>query len=181
MRKSCFPVVLASCFLSLAALPSCFNDHDISSNNYEEWRNQNTLFLEEAATETDGGVLKYEKIIPDWDNSVFTLLRWIEKGQTGSTVTPITTSTVKVKYTLRNIEGDTLDQSAAFKCRPLNLVTGFQIALYNMEVGDSVEALVPYTAGYGEYGYSSILPYSTLVFSIRLDSIVAYQSLPWRP
>ena len=87
-------------------------------------------------------------------------------------INPLSNSTCIVKYTLTNIDGDTLDSSASFTCKPNNMITGFMAALTKMAVNDTVTAVIPYTAGYGVYGFNSILPYSTLVFGIRLDSIV---------
>ena len=163
-----FPVLLAS---TLLVLPACFSDDP--SSDYSEWRQQNQMYLDEVASETEDGQLVFTPITPDWDNSFTVYVRWINDGERNpSEVTPLSTSTCKVKYTLTNIEGDTLDSSSSFTCVPNNMVTGFMAALTNMRVNDTVTAVIPYTAGYGTSGYGSILPYSTLIFGIRLDSIV---------
>ena len=180
MNIRCFFLSVVSfigfCFL----LSSCLGKNDVSANDYEDWRIENEEYIKNAATELSEGRLRYDKVVPDWDKSVYTLMEWIEHGNSNEGINPITNSTVKINYLLKNIEGDTLDYSTGFVCQPVNLVTGFQVALYNMVPGDSVQAIVPYEAGYGSYSYGSVLPYSTLVFGIRLDSIRSYQSLPWR-
>ncbi len=48
------------------------------------------------------------------------------------------------------------------------------IATTNMLPGDSVTAIIPYTSGYGISGSNSVLPYSTLIFQIKLDKILSY-------
>ena len=120
---------------------------------------------------TVDGKLAYQKISPVWDKSFSILLRWHNEEKNPSEVTPLSTSTCHVKYTLTNIEGDTLDSSPSFRCIPNNMITGFMAALTTMRVNDTVTAVIPYTAGYGAYGSGKVLPYSTLVFGIRLDSI----------
>lgn len=54
-----------------------------------------------------------------------------------------------------------------------NLVEGVQIALQNMEVGDTWEVIVPWRLGYGATPVSSLIPaYSPLKFTLTLDQIV---------
>ncbi|MDE6074493.1 MAG: FKBP-type peptidyl-prolyl cis-trans isomerase, partial [Muribaculaceae bacterium] len=52
------------------------------------------------------------------------------------------------------------------------------IALEKMHVGDSVEVIIPYQAGYGASSSGSILPYSTLRFGIKLVNIPYYEVRP---
>ena len=151
-------------------MPSCFND-DVA-NDYSEWRHQNQDYIDGVASLTEDGHLLFTPITPGWDNSFTVYMRWHnEDDRNISEVTPLSTSTCVVKYTLTNINGDTLDSSASFWCKPNEMVTGFMAALTHMRVNDTVTAVIPYTAGYGVYGYGSVLPYTTLIFGIRLDSI----------
>lgn len=155
---------------SLLILPACLGDNE--TNDYSEWRLLNQAYYDSLAIATENGVLQYEELTPVWDKSFTVLMKWHNnKEENPNYITPLSTSTCYVKYTLTNIYGDTLDSSASYSCVPNNMVTGFMAALTNMRVNDTVTAVIPYTAGYGAYGYSSILPYSTLTFGIRLDSI----------
>lgn len=164
-----------SFIFSLLMLSSCLGGND-SSTDYSEWRNLNTTFIENAEKEMENGMLKYQKIVPPWDNTVFTLVCWHnDRSETLNKLTPLSNSTVDVKYTLTTIEGDTLDSSASFRCVPNTLVTGFWTAVTNMNEGDTITAIMPYNAGYGTTGSGSVKPYSTLIFGIRLDSIVAFE------
>ena len=167
-------------FSLLLALNSCIKDGNETS--YKEWRMENTTFIEDAATERVDGILKYEKVIPDWDKSVYTLMQWHNDRSLTlpNGLRPLSNSTIDVKYLLTNIKGDTLDSSSSFRCKPNNLITGFWVAVTNMQVGDSVTAIIPHEAGYGSMGSGKVLPYSTLIFNIKLDSIVAFDSQPWR-
>lgn len=157
--------------MALLVLPSCFGDSD-TNNDYSEWRALNQAYYDSIEIATVDGKLQYVPITPAWDNSFTVLMRWHNNQEENSSqITPLSTSTCLVKYTLTNIKGDTLDSSASFKCVPNNMVTGFMAALTNMRVNDTVTAVIPYTAGYGAYGYNSIPPFTTLIFGIRLDSI----------
>lgn len=44
-----------------------------------------------------------------------------------------------------------------------------------MRVGDSAQVVIPYLEGYGVSGSGSILPFTTLVFNIKLVDIPAYE------
>lgn len=173
--------------ISVLALSSCLGDDPES--DYSEWRTRNTDYIEKAEASTINGVKEYEKIVPAWDKASFVLLKWHnDRSQTANRLSPLDNSTINVKYLLTNIEGDTIDSSykltengdSIFQCQPCEMVTGFWIATTSMHVGDSVTAVMPYTCGYGVTGSGSILPYSTLIFQIKLDSIVAFETLPDR-
>lgn len=165
-----FPFIFV---LSLIVLPACFHDGD-EPTDFTQWRELNQKYIDSVGVIIgEGGELEYKKITPVWDESFTILMRWHGENENPSMVTPLSTSTCHVKYTLTNILGDTLDSSASFTCVPHNMITGFMAALTNMRVNDTVTAVIPYTAAYGVYGSGNgnVLPYSTLVFGIRLDSI----------
>ncbi|MCH5237580.1 MAG: FKBP-type peptidyl-prolyl cis-trans isomerase [Muribaculaceae bacterium] len=161
-------------FILFTTFSSCLgNDR---SEDYSDWRIQNQEYLDKAEIEMENGELVYDKISPVWDNNVYVLMHWHnDRKETEGELLPLSNSTVKVKYTLTDIKGDTLDSSASFNCKPNGLITGFWTAVTNMRVNDTVTAVIPYSAGYGVYGSGSVLPYSTLIFGIRLDSIISYQ------
>ena len=166
--KHLFPVFTA---VSLFVLPACLGDNN--ETNYSAWRIKNTEYFDSLSILTNpDGTLVYQEITPDWDKSFSILIKWHNEGEENpSLITPLSTSTCIVNYTLTNIAGDTLDSSASFKCVPNNMITGFMAAVTNMKGNDPVTAVLPYTAGYGTYGSGSVYPYSTLIFGIRLDSI----------
>lgn len=178
----CLPAAIFALSLS-----SCLGDDE--TNDYTEWRNKNAEYINQAEAATENGVKVYEKMIPAWDKSSFVLMKWHnDRSLTASRLSPLDNSTINVKYLLTNVEGDTIDSSyrltangdSIFQCRPCEMVTGFWIATTSMHVGDSVTAVMPYTCGYGVSGSGSVLPYSTLIFQIKLDSIVAFETLPDR-
>lgn len=163
-----FPIFTA---VALLILPACLGGND-NVSDYSNWRNLNQRYYDSIETATVGGVLQYQKVTPVWDKSFSVLMKWHnDPDENPSAVTPLSTSTCVVKYTLTNIVGDTLDSSASFTCIPNAMVTGFMAALTNMRVNDTVTAVIPYDAGYGVYGSGAVAPYSTLIFGIRLDSI----------
>lgn len=166
--KRLFPLVIGASF---CILPACL-DNETDLSNYTEWKALNQKYIDSIATLTEDGRLAYSEITPAWDNSFSVWLKWHNnREENKSYITPLSTSTCHVKYTLTSIKGDTLDSSSSYTCIPNNMVTGFMAALCEMRVNDTITAVIPYTAGYGAYGSSAILPYSTLIFGIRLDSI----------
>ena len=162
---------------------------DDEYSDYKEWRQQNLAYIENAENETVDGKPKYEKITPEWDKSFYILMQWHnDRSLTANNLSPLDNSTCKVKYILTTIEGDTIDSSYAMteygdsllQCQPSGMITGFWTAMTSMHVGDSVTAIIPYTAGYGAYGSGSVLPYSTLIFGIKLVSIPSFETIPGR-
>lgn len=163
-----FPLLFA---LSIAVLSSCMKDNN-SANQYSEWGRINTqAFNDSLNLVDDNGIPVYTQITPRWDPSFSVLLRWHEGGEYTDDIHPLSTSTCRVRYTLKNIDNEILDSSTSYVCVPKNMVTGFMAALMQMSVNDTVTAIIPAKAGYGDFGSGSVLPYSTLVFGIRLLSI----------
>ena len=172
-----FPAFAAA---TLFLLPSCLKDDP--EVTYADWRAENEEYIEKA--EKSG---KFTKITPVWDKTSFVLMDWIRRGNDPNKIKPLDNSTVDVVYLLTNINGDTIDSSykqtasygdSIYRVTPNKTCTGFRIALTNMNIGDSVEAVMPYYAGYGAYGSGSVLPFSTLIFQIKLVDIVALEKEP---
>lgn len=93
--------------------------------------------------------------------------------KSGNGTSPTATSTVKVNYEGRLIDGTIFDSSyrrgepAEFPVS--GVVPGWQVALKAMKPGDVWEVYVPHYMAYGEAGSgSNIPPCSTLVFKIEL-------------
>lgn len=123
---------------------------------------KNQRFLEEKAQQPDvhplrGGVL----------------YRVIESGNGEGLVTP--RSVVACHYKGSTINGHVFDETfskkvpAAFRVN--ELISGFQIALVNMHIGDHWEVYIPSEMGYGSRGAGDIPKNATLIFEIRLEKI----------
>ena len=176
MKKYFFGLALA------AMLTSCLGD-DNKLDDYSEWMQKNIDYI--TKTEADP---QFVKVTPVWDQASFTLMKWHKRGPAENKLIPMSNSTIAIKYLTKTIEGDTIDSSysqtqwgdSLYVCKPNQMIVGFHIATTSMHVGDSVTAVVPYTCAYGIQGSGSVQPYSTLVFEIKLDSIVSLEGLPWR-
>lgn len=169
----------------LLGLSSCLSDDEKTYRDYTDWRNQNLEYIDQAKNATVDGKKQYEQLTPDWDKTTTILIQWHNNRLlTQQNLIPMDNSTVDVKYILKTIEGDTIDSSykrtnygdSIFRCRPNEMITGFQVALTNMHVGDSVTTVIPYSAGYGAAGHGNVLPYSTLIFGIKLVDINAWNT-----
>lgn len=130
--------------------------------NKEEYRQKNEQFLanlhkEEGIHELKGGVL----------------YKVNESGEGKGTVTPRSIVTCHYKGSL--INGHVFDDSFSRQCpeafRVNELITGFQIALVNMHIGDYWTVYIPSQMGYGSRNDGDIPGNSTLIFEIKLIAI----------
>ena len=121
-----------------------------------------------------------------WDPSAKTLIRWHNDTMlTKGNLKPLITSTVDVKYHLSLYDGTPVDSSyvmtspadSVYRTMLNQTVEGWMIALTRMHVGDSCTVIVPYQQGYGSTKMSDLLlPYSTLVFDVKLVDIYKYKT-----
>ena len=134
----------------------------MAKKNKEEYRLQNERFindmaLAEGVKELRGGVL----------------YKVLEDGHRGGTVGP--RSIVTCHYKGSVINGKVFDNSFSRSCpeafRVNELISGFQIALVNMHIGDHWEVYIPSHLGYGPKNTGPIPGDSTLVFEIKLIAI----------
>lgn len=167
-------LVIGAVFCFLAS--SC-NSDDNDLSDYTEWRDRNLAYVDQVAALTNAdGTAQFEKIIPEFAPGTFVLMRWHnDRTLTAGNLSPMDNSTVEVAYELTDIEGKRLDGNASARFVPNSTVVGFWKALTNMKVGDTVTAVVPFTAGYGDSYHGTVKPYSTLVFTITLNQIIGYE------
>lgn len=93
----------------------------------------------------------------------------------GTGAIPADTSTVKVHYEGRTIDGKVFDSSykrnspATMKCN--QTIKGWTEAIVHMPVGSVWEVYIPQELAYGERQLPEIKPFSTLIFKIELLGI----------
>lgn len=171
MKKLFFAIlglVGAGCILS-----SCLGS-DVE--DYQDWREQNDHWLDTV------NLSDYNKVTATWAPYHEIYMKWYnDRRLTADSLSPLSTSTISVKYELEDIEGNMI--STSYKTNGDSLFTavvnrniiGFQMAVMNMNVGDSVSVIIPYTAGYGKNAQGSVRPYTNLVYRIKLVSIPALE------
>lgn len=134
----------------------------MAKKNKEEYRLRNEKFLEDIALAEGVKSLR---------GGVF--YKVLEEGQGGGTVGPRSIVTCHYKGSL--ISGKVFDNSFSRSCpeafRVNELISGFQIALVNMHIGDHWEVYIPSRLGYGPKNAGPIPGESTLIFEIKLISI----------
>lgn len=102
------------------------------------------------------------------------LYKVLEEGNGEGTVTPRSIVTCHYKGSL--INGKVFDNSFTRSCpeafRVNELISGFQIALVNMHIGDHWLVYIPSEVGYGPRGAGGDIPgNSTLIFEIQLIAV----------
>ena len=90
----------------------------------------------------------------------------------GSGVIPTDSSTVKVNYEGKTIDGQVFDSSKrhgqALEMMVRQNIPGFAEALTHMPVGSTWEIYIPADKAYGGREMGGIKPYSTLIFTVEL-------------
>lgn len=175
--------IMASC-LALVGLPSCLGDDEPGDEN-NEWRELNDQWMLTKAAEKDAaGNPVYERIGCSWDPNAYVLMRWHnDRSLTEDKLSPISTSTVDMRYEVRTIDDKEVDDShssanpapGVYRTRLNNTISGWMIAVSQMHVGDTCTILIPYNQAYGSVSYKGLRPYSDLVFNVRLVDIPAYE------
>lgn len=166
--------------LPIMALASCLGD---DSDPNKQWRQTNTKYVEEKESSIVDGRMEYTRVSPAWQQGAYVLMKWHnDRALTEKNLVPLFNSTVDVKYDLQLVDGTQVDDSygaltgdSTFQVKPTEVVVGWQIALMQMHVGDSVTLIVPWQYGYGASGNSNIKGYSTLIFHMKLKGIPYYQ------
>lgn len=163
-------------------LTSCFDDEKTPEQTYAEWKSRNEQYLADAAAlKGEDGSLYYSRITPSWAPNTYILIHWHnDTTLTASNLVPIDNSVTSITYQLFDIDGKEISNSfsnsdSTYTSRPSQNIIGMWAALTNMHVGDSVTMVLPSTAGYGSVGRTSIPPYSTLVYGVKLKAIPAYE------
>ena len=163
-------------------LSSCLGDEPSAD---KEWKQKNDAWMVEKEAETDAyGQKVYTRVNCDWDPSAYVLMKWHnDRALTEKNLSPISTSTINVKYRVQNIDGLGLDSSyrrtvpadSIYQCVLNTNIQGWVIALGAMHVGDSCTVLIPYNQAYGLNSRGSIKGYSNLVFDVKLVDIPALE------
>lgn len=167
---------------ALAMLSSCLGDDPVTS---KEWMEKNDQWLKEKAAELDAdGNPMYQRVGCNWDVNGYVLMRWHnDRTLTKDALSPISTSTIDVKYQVQTIDSVMIDNSysnttpadSIYRTQLNKNISGWLIGISQMHVGDSCTIIVPYEQGYGMAAYGSIPAYSNLIFNVKLTGIPYYQ------
>lgn len=181
--------ILAVLALSLSFFSACNDDDENVYNlkDFQEWRKQNDDWVAQMVNRKNpDGTPYYSTLIPAWNPGIFVLIHYFnDRAETEGNLTPLSTSTVDVRYQGFDCEGERFDSSnlvnrygklgiSRFGCN--QVIQGWTVALENMRVGDTAEIIVPYVAAYGTANTAALRPYSSLRFNVRLEDIYRYEA-----
>ena len=177
MKKFFYTILLA--VVAITMLDSCLGDD--MYDKYKDWREANDEWFERQASSG-----QYTLVTAPWDPSARVLIRWHNDTMlTTGNLKPLITSTTDVKYYLSLYDGTPVDSSyniispadSIYRSMVNENVEGWMIALTRMHVGDSCTVITPYQQGYGSTMRSDVLlPFSTLVFDVKLVDIYKYKA-----
>lgn len=186
MKK--FALLLIASLLLIPSVTSCLNNDEVVDTwtEYAEWRETNDAWLEEMRNLTDdNGNRYYKEVRGAWDFNACVYMHYFnDTTLTRGNLTPHYNSWVDVVYKGQLYDGTPFDSSylnttpadSVFRTTMGNVITGWAVALSDMHVGDSCEVIVPYSVGYSGTGSGSILPYSHLVFNMKLVGVPFYEA-----
>lgn len=186
MRK--FLTYIAGVTLLFPVVAGCSDDDEDEGttwDKYAEYRDENLSWIEDQETRLNSdGTKYYERLQPDWNANSYILIHWFnDRSETAGNLRPLLTSSVRARYIGRNYLGEVFDADSTSEKGTYFLVSqvvsGWQLALQNMNVGDSVEILLPYNQAYGSSTPNDLIPpYSSLQFNMRLLDIPTLEVKP---
>ncbi|MCM1004758.1 MAG: FKBP-type peptidyl-prolyl cis-trans isomerase [Prevotella sp.] len=169
----------------LAMTASCSLDKDEPSDPNSEWRKLNENWLTGKIAEKDAeGNDFYERVTAPWDPNAFVLMKWHnDRAETQSSLSPISTSTVDLRYEVSTIDSVVIDSSkkrvtpapGVYRSVLNKNIAGWIMGIAKMHIGDTCTILIPYNQAYGSMTYNGIKPYSNLIYNVRLVGIPAYE------
>jgi FKBP-type peptidyl-prolyl cis-trans isomerase FkpA len=86
----------------------------------------------------------------------------------GNGAYPTASSTVKIAYTGKYLDGQTFDSSGSVTLLLSSLVQGFQIGIPHINDLGRIMLIVPSGLGYGPAGSGSVPPNACLIFTVDL-------------
>lgn len=177
MKKLLYIIPLMAAFLT-----ACIDSDD--TPNYVEWKKQNEDYVRKMEDLTENGQKVYTKFVPDWAPNDFVLIKWHnDRSLTEKNLKPLSNSTVNIKYEMEDINGKALGNSysnntygdSIYQSKPNENIIGMWVALTNMHVGDSVTMVIPAESAYGSSSVSSIEPFSTLIYHVKMKGVPKYE------
>lgn len=182
--KKIFSLLVPAVLAATMTFPACDDVDDGKTNweRYADWRNQNETWIQEQIEKKDAsGKALFTKYSPIYNSQVQFLMRFIgdPAANTGN-LQPMYTSTATVNYTVHLCDGTRIDSSYHYTSQLSSqyLINGWSEIITRMHVGDSVEAILPYTLGYGQSGTTGVPPYSALRFNVKLVDVPNYETRP---
>ena len=169
-----------------SSMVSCLKSDD-PYKEYAEWLAANELWYAAQDDLTEGSGNKfYTKVTATYDNEAKILMHWFnDRSKTAANISPKYTSTVDIKY-IGRLYNDVAFDSSFLSTSPADsiyrttmggsIIDGWNIALMQMHIGDSCRVVIPYGLAYGPASIGDILPFSNLVFDIKLVDIPAYET-----
>lgn len=160
----------------------CIDDDD--QTDYVEWKRQNDMYVAKMESASINGVKEYEKIVPIWAPADYVLIKWHnDRTITDRNLSPLSNSTVDIKYELEDIDGNKIENSysntqygdSIYRSMPNENIKGMWIAMTAMHVGDSCTLIIPYFSGYGAQSLDEIKPFSTLIYHVKMKGIPKYE------
>lgn len=168
--------------LALLPLASCLGDEP---DNGSDWKQENDIWFQSKIDEKDAdGNPVYRRIGCSWDPNASVLMKWHnDQAETAGKLTPLSNSTIDVKYEVHNMDNEMIDNSfsqvkpapGVFRTVLNKNIDGWIVGISNMHIGDTCTIIVPYNLAYGSIAYNGLKPYTSLIFNVRLVDIPAYE------
>lgn len=157
------------------SMTSCLNDDNYET--YEDWRVENENYFSKMIDTLDANGDKYYTELKSLAFPSYKILyHELEAGNEDGRV-PFYTSTVMTDYAghLYNTNVN-FDEGTNVVFKVNEVIPGWTLALQNMKEGAKWRIVIPWELAYGSTGNTSILPFSTLVFDVKLVKITKWET-----
>ena len=156
---------------------SCLKDSD--SEDYSSWKEANEAYFNtmKDSINPETGKPLFTQVHSLAYPQYYVLYRVLSEGPATDTIKPLYTSTVNVDYSLYLYnDEDAQQESNITGVVGTGFIAGWTWALMQMTVGDEAEVIIPWQLAYGATGQNSILPYTTLIYKMKLVKIPYYET-----
>lgn len=161
----------AAVLMMAISFVSCSDDEVENEFSWEEffaYYEENRAYIREKKAKVDeNGNLLYNQLVVSGDTVLYRVLS--KSGTTSATPNKQTVITTTLKGEL--INGSTFQPQMSMELTPSGVIEGLGAVLLKNTVGETVEAIIPSTLGYGYEDYLDIIPGgSTLIFTYTIEN-----------
>nr|WP_129732391.1 FKBP-type peptidyl-prolyl cis-trans isomerase [Parabacteroides goldsteinii] len=162
--------VACSAMVMLSTFTACDNSNDSFEYSPEQlaYFEKNREYIREKKLEKDeNGELVYHELVKYGDTTLYRIIdRKLDEPK-------YPTSDKVLEFNLEGhlIDGTNFQKKSVMKYSADQLILGLRGVILDTSVGDSIEAILPASLGYGYMNNGSIPAGSTLIFKYRVEEV----------
>lgn len=133
----------------------------------DDYEKENTAFIENKKAEKGAdGELVYQQVVIGGQTALYRII----KKEGNHTTPPTMTTTVSMTLKGYLIDGTNFQPEGTMSFAPNQLIPGLAYIMVKTCIGETVEAILPASLGYGSEDSRSIPGHSTLIFTYTMTA-----------